>query len=111
LKKVYDICKNILTTNVATVIVSLITLAFLYLVKIQINERFKKKLPVPLPAELCVVAAGTAISFWLNLNAVNKVKVVGDLKPGFPTFSFPPMQIFTRIIGDSISIAIISFAM
>jgi MFS superfamily sulfate permease-like transporter len=107
---IYDICKNILTTNMPTVLVSIVTLIFLYLVKFQVNERFKKKLAAPLPAELVVVVVGTAVSYALNLEQ-SDVKVVGDLKPGFPKFTFPPLQIFFDVIWDSISIAIISFAM
>jgi hypothetical protein len=45
-------------TNPATVIISAVSIVFIYLVKYQINERFKNRNPikiVPVPVELIVV--------------------------------------------------------
>lgn len=46
--------KDISSTNVSTLIVGLVCVVFLYGVK-DINERFKKKLPIPIPGEIIVV--------------------------------------------------------
>ncbi|KAH3877096.1 hypothetical protein DPMN_000952 [Dreissena polymorpha] len=48
------IFSNIHKTNIATLIISIICVVALYLVKEQINQRFKKKLRVPVPIELIV---------------------------------------------------------
>jgi len=45
---------NIATTNVATLIIGLVCTVFLYIIK-DLNERFKKKLPIPIPGEIIVV--------------------------------------------------------
>ena len=41
--------------NWATVIISVISIVVIYCVKRYINEKFKKKLPAPIPIELIVV--------------------------------------------------------
>jgi hypothetical protein len=67
LKDFIEIGKKITTVNFAILIVSAITIVFLYLSKTQINDRFKDKLPVPIPIELIVVRvifARTRHSFY-----------------------------------------------
>jgi len=50
------IFENIAKTNLATLITSAICIIVIYLVKVQINQRFKAKLKIPLPIELVVVS-------------------------------------------------------
>lgn len=45
---------NITSTNIVTLIIGLVCTVFLYGVK-DFNERFKKKLPIPIPGEIIVV--------------------------------------------------------
>ena len=54
-KNIVEIFKKITTTNLAILIISIVTIGFLYLAKTQINDRFKDKLPAPVPIELIVV--------------------------------------------------------
>lgn len=46
---------NITTTNVAALVVGLICMVLLLSGK-EINDRFKKKLPIPIPMEIIVVS-------------------------------------------------------
>lgn len=48
------VLKHITSTNISTMIMGLVCVVFLYGVK-DINERFKKKLPIPIPGEIIVV--------------------------------------------------------
>ena len=50
------ILERISTTNFATLAVSCVAILTLYLVKTQINQRFKDKLKLPIPIELIVVS-------------------------------------------------------
>lgn len=50
------IIENLPNTNYVTVIISAICMVILYIVKVQINQRFKHKLKVPVPIELLVVS-------------------------------------------------------
>ena len=81
-KDFIDIFSNITTINWATVIISVISSAFLYVIKVFVNERYKTKLPVPLPVELVLVIAATGISYGVGFKEKWRVNVIGDLKPG-----------------------------
>ena len=50
------IFERIQETNLATLVLSLICIVILYIVKVQINQRFKHKLKVPIPIELFIVS-------------------------------------------------------
>ena len=55
LKNIIGIFAAITKINWATVIISVISIVVIYCVKKFINEKFKKKLPAPIPIELIVV--------------------------------------------------------
>ena len=74
--------KEITKINWATFIISLISIVFIYLIKVQVNHRFQKQLPAPLPVELMAVAFGTMISYFVKFNQEWNVEIVGDLKTG-----------------------------
>jgi hypothetical protein len=47
-----------------------------------VNERFKAKLPIPVPIELILVATGTILSHFLNFSDNYGVKTIGYLPLG-----------------------------
>ena len=47
-----------------------------------INERCKKKLPVPIPAELLVLIAATVFSYFLDLSEEYNVQTIGFIPKG-----------------------------
>jgi solute carrier family 26 (sodium-independent chloride/iodide transporter), member 4 len=55
LKNLIEIFKVISQTNWKTFCISVVAIILIYLIKVQINERFKHKLPVPIPVELLAV--------------------------------------------------------
>jgi MFS superfamily sulfate permease-like transporter len=54
-KDLIDIFSIIDHTNIATLVISIISMIFIYCVKHFINEKFKHKMPVPIPVDLIVV--------------------------------------------------------
>ncbi|KAL3878617.1 hypothetical protein ACJMK2_030951 [Sinanodonta woodiana] len=104
------IFQRIAQTNIPTLVISIVCMALLYIVKEQINQRFKKKLKVPIPIELFVVVIGTVISYVWNFNKRFKVQIVGDIPVGIPAPSYPSLNKVDLYITDLIIIAIISFA-
>lgn len=72
---------DITSTNVATVILGLVCLIVLYVIK-DLNERFKKKLPIPIPGEMFIVIVSTGISYGLSLSSHYNVDVVGNIPTG-----------------------------
>lgn len=72
---------DITSTNVATLILGLVCLIFLYVIK-DLNERFKKKLPIPIPGEIIIVIVSTGASYGLSLSSDYNVDVVGKIPTG-----------------------------
>lgn len=75
------VVSDITSTNVSTLILGLICIVFLYAIK-DVNERFKKKLPVPIPGEIIVVIVSTGVSFGMSLSSDYNVGVVGTIPTG-----------------------------
>ncbi len=57
LKELVHILKNIIKTNIVTLIISICSIIFLFIIKTFVNERFKNKLPMPIPIELILVTS------------------------------------------------------
>lgn len=72
---------DIASTNVTTLILGLVCLIFLYGIK-DLNERFKKKLPIPIPGEIIIVIVSTGASYGLSLSRDYSVDVVGKIPTG-----------------------------
>uniref|UniRef100_A0A8C3P2T1 Solute carrier family 26 member 3 n=1 Tax=Cyanoderma ruficeps TaxID=181631 RepID=A0A8C3P2T1_9PASS len=101
-----SIFSQITETNVADLVTSLVVLLIVFVVK-EMNDRYKEKLPAPIPIELFVV---TLISYFVNFEEKFGVAVVGKLEEGFQAPVAPDVGILQKCIGDGISIAIVGFA-
>lgn len=105
-----SVFKNLPKTNVATLIISIISILVLYFVKKCINDRYKKKMRIPVPVELLVVIVATLISNFANLHHHFNVKVVETVPIGVPAPKFPDLFLVTDYIGDAIIIIVIAYA-
>ena len=105
----YEIFKIIHETNITELIITIISLFLLNLIKEGINDRFKKKLPIPIPAELIVVILGILISHFALLPNNFDVRPVGDIPTGFPAPVVPSMHNASSYIVDGFLVALISF--
>ncbi|RMX43870.1 hypothetical protein pdam_00021076 [Pocillopora damicornis] len=101
--------KNIPSANVGAVITGLLCLFLLIGLK-EINVRFKDKLKVPIPAELLVVAVGTAISYGAAINANFGTPIIGEIPKGLPPLSVPSLSKISNIFSDAFVIAVVIFA-
>uniref|UniRef100_H3CHQ0 Solute carrier family 26 member 5 n=1 Tax=Tetraodon nigroviridis TaxID=99883 RepID=H3CHQ0_TETNG len=103
------VVSDIASTNVVTLIFGLVCLIFLYAIK-TLNERFKKKLPIPIPGEIIVVIVSTGVSYGLSLSSDYNVDVVGKIPTGLlpPTI---PEFVTPKLVTDSFAIAIVGFSM
>ncbi|XP_042367606.1 prestin [Plectropomus leopardus] len=101
---------DITSTNVSTLILGLVCLVFLYVIK-DLNERFKKKLPIPIPGEIIVVIVSTSVSYGLSLSEDYKVDVVGKIPTGLLPPSVPEFSLLPSLVTDSFAVAIVGFSM
>ncbi|XP_054480866.1 prestin [Anoplopoma fimbria] len=104
------VLSDITSTNVSTVILGLACIVFLYGVK-DLNERFKKKLPIPIPGEIIVVIVSTSVSYGMSLSEDYKVEVVGKIPSGLLPPSAPEFSLLPNLVTDSFAVAIVGFSM
>ncbi|NWS88124.1 S26A3 protein, partial [Toxostoma redivivum] len=104
-----SVFSQITNTNVADLVTSLIVLLIVFVVK-EMNDRYKEKLPTPIPIELLVTVLAALISYFVNFEEKFNVAVVGKLEEGFHTPVPPDISILQKCIGDGFSIAIVGFA-
>uniref|UniRef100_A0A914VC92 STAS domain-containing protein n=1 Tax=Plectus sambesii TaxID=2011161 RepID=A0A914VC92_9BILA len=108
--QVYAIVSALPNANVATAIVSLCAIIFLFVCKEYINPLVAKKSPFPVPAELIVVTVGTAASHFLRLNEQYDVPIVSFIPTGLPMPSVPRLELIPDVLGDAVGIAIVVVA-
>ena len=104
-----SVFSQITDTNIADLVTSLLVLLIVFVVK-EINERYKAKLPAPIPIELIVTVLAALISHFAKFEEKFKVAVVGKLEEGFQAPVAPDAGIIQNCVGDGISIAIVGFA-
>ncbi|XP_062374578.1 prestin isoform X3 [Sardina pilchardus] len=104
------VLQDISSTNLSTLLVGGVCMVFLYAVK-EANERFKKKLPVPIPGEIIVVMVSTGISYGMSLFQNYQVAVVGTIPTGLLPPALPDPTLFSKVATDSVAIAIVGFSM
>ncbi|TRY56757.1 hypothetical protein DNTS_018900 [Danionella cerebrum] len=100
---------NITNTNVVTLIIGLVCIVFLYIIK-DLNERFKKKLLIPIPGEIIVVIVSTGVSYGMLMSQNYGVEVVGKIPTGLLPPKIPDFSIFHNLFKDAIPIAVVGFS-
>uniref|UniRef100_A0A671KC76 Prestin-like n=1 Tax=Sinocyclocheilus anshuiensis TaxID=1608454 RepID=A0A671KC76_9TELE len=100
--------RNIASTNVVTLIIGLVCTVFLYFIK-DLNERFKKKLPIPIPGEIIVIVS-TGISYGMVMSENYGVEVVGKIPTGLLPPKIPDFSVFPSLFPDAFAIAVVGFS-
>ncbi|XP_036616958.1 chloride anion exchanger [Trichosurus vulpecula] len=96
-------------TNIADLVTSLVILIVVFIVK-ELNQRYKHKLPAPIPIELIMTIIAAGVSYGFDFKTRFNVAVVGEMESGFKAPTAPSMEIWQNYIGDAFSIAIVGFA-
>ncbi|XP_073724658.1 prestin [Misgurnus anguillicaudatus] len=109
LHSVDAVFRNIASTNIVTLVIGLVCTLFLYGVK-DLNERFKKKLPIPIPGEIIVVIVSTGISYGLAMHKHYGVDVVGKIPTGLLPPKVPDFSVLPNLFTDAIAIAVVGFS-
>uniref|UniRef100_A0AAR2K0P0 STAS domain-containing protein n=1 Tax=Pygocentrus nattereri TaxID=42514 RepID=A0AAR2K0P0_PYGNA len=76
----------------------------------ELNNRFSKKLPVPIPVELIVIVVGTLISFYTHLNETFEISVVGEIPSGLQPPTLPNTSYFSEVVVDAFALAVVGYA-
>ncbi|XP_023604161.1 prestin isoform X2 [Myotis yumanensis] len=103
------VLQNVKNLNVCSLGVGLMVFGLLLGGK-EFNERFKEKLPAPIPLEFFAVVMGTGISAGFSLHESYNVDVVGSLPLGLLPPANPDTSLFHLVYVDAIAIAIVGFS-
>ena len=106
---VFDIFKNIKFANVATVIISVISLGIVLAVKYGVNDRYASKLKVPVPIEAIVVVIGIMISHFAKLDSRFGVKILKHVPQGMPSLTLPSSQHMQSYALEAVLLGVICF--
>ena len=96
--------------NIADLVVTILSFAFLITIKEVINVKFRKRLPIPIPAEMILVVIGTVISYLVHLHEKWNVQIVGFIPKGIPVPVVPNLDRATSYVTDGIAAGVTSFA-
>ncbi|RDD46837.1 Prestin [Trichoplax sp. H2] len=109
-KTYYYLFANISQTNWISLVMGILCIISLLVMK-KLNEKYKNKLPFPIPAELLVVIAGTLASYLGKLgDKPHNIKIIGNIPTGLPPPSAPPFELMGTMFRDAITISVVSFA-
>ncbi|KAM8884771.1 chloride anion exchanger-like [Synchiropus picturatus] len=104
-----DIFKQITSTNICDLVMSIVIMLVVFVVK-ELNDRFKAKLPVPIPIEALVTIIATGISYGFNFKERFQVDIVGKMVQGYESPVAPNVQVFQETAMEAFPIAIVGFA-
>ncbi|XP_030634298.1 solute carrier family 26 member 6, like 1, partial [Chanos chanos] len=104
-----EVCAMLPETHLATLCVSAVSLLVLIVAK-ELNNRFRHKLPLPVPVELITIVVATLVSYYANLNSTYEVSVVGEIPSGLSPPGLPDVSIFEKVIVDAFALAIVGYA-
>uniref|UniRef100_A0AAR2JV57 STAS domain-containing protein n=1 Tax=Pygocentrus nattereri TaxID=42514 RepID=A0AAR2JV57_PYGNA len=104
-----DMCALLPSTHLPTLLASVVSIIVLITAK-ELNNRFSKKLPVPIPVELIVIVVGTLISFYTHLNETFEISVVGEIPSGLQPPTLPNTSYFSEVVVDAFALAVVGYA-
>ncbi|XP_076861087.1 chloride anion exchanger-like [Brachyhypopomus gauderio] len=100
---------QITSTNLHDLVTSVIVMVVVLTVK-ELNERFKSKLPVPIPIEVIMTIIACGVSYAFSFNEYYGVDIVGRIPDQFEAPMAPNPQIFQETALEAFPMAIVGFA-
>ncbi|TSK13248.1 Pendrin [Bagarius yarrelli] len=100
---------QITSTNIHDLVTAIVVMVVVFIVK-ELNERYKKKLPVPIPIEVIMTIIACGVSYAFNFRDNHGVDVVGRIPDGFEPPLAPNVQIFQETAVDAFPMSIVGFA-
>ncbi|KAL6433709.1 hypothetical protein ACFW04_005758 [Cataglyphis niger] len=106
---IVDIFREIENTNMAAVIVSIVSIIILIFNNEFLKPRMNKICSIPIPIELIVVVSGTLISRYCDLPKIYNIEIVGHIPTGLPKPEVPSLEVLPLVAIDSIAITMVSY--
>uniref|UniRef100_A0AAQ5YLI4 STAS domain-containing protein n=1 Tax=Amphiprion ocellaris TaxID=80972 RepID=A0AAQ5YLI4_AMPOC len=108
------IFNKITSTNVCDVVIALVIMVVVFIVK-ELNDRYKSKLPVPIPIEVIMTVIACGVSYAFDFRARYGINTAHTSLTGFYHFRYetpmaPNLHIIQLTAGDAVPMAIVGFA-
>ncbi|XP_038150162.1 chloride anion exchanger-like isoform X2 [Cyprinodon tularosa] len=103
------IFNQITSSNVCDVVISLVIMVMVFIVK-ELNDRFKSKLPVPIPIEVIMTVIACGVSYAFDFKTRYGIEVVGQIPKGYEPPVAPNLHIFQETAVEAFPMAIVGFA-
>ncbi|KAM7377887.1 hypothetical protein PAMA_013007 [Pampus argenteus] len=103
------IFSKITSTNICDVVISLVVMVGVFIVK-ELNDRFKSKLPVPIPIEVIMTVIACGVSYAFDFKTKYGIDVVGHIPKGYEPPLAPNLHIFQETAVEAFPMAIVGFA-
>ncbi|XP_028811109.1 chloride anion exchanger-like [Denticeps clupeoides] len=100
---------QITDTNICDLVTALVVMVVVFVVK-ELNDRFKSKLPVPIPVEVIMTIIACGVSYAFNFKDKYGVDIVGKIPTGYESPMAPNLDIIQRTAVEAFPIAIVGFA-
>ncbi|XP_067383725.1 solute carrier family 26 member 10 isoform X2 [Channa argus] len=108
-KTLATVMENLPHTNLAELLISLVCLAVLVPVK-EVNMRYRQRLRTPIPVEILTVIVATGVAYASSLDSKYNIEIVGHIPAGFPSPRMPALHTFPDIVGDTVAITFVGYA-
>ncbi|XP_076460875.1 prestin-like [Babylonia areolata] len=105
----YSILANIHHSNPASIIASFVCILLIYLVKRFVNEKYKKKMRVPIPIELIVMILATLLTYFCDLYGKFGISIIKEVPTGVPTPRIPDFYNGVDYLMDGLVIITVAF--
>ncbi|XP_034019651.1 chloride anion exchanger-like [Thalassophryne amazonica] len=96
-------------TNPCDVVIALVIMVVVFIVK-ELNDRYKSKLPVPIPIEVIMTVITCGVSYAFDFKTTYGIEVVGHIPKGYESPMPPNLHIFQEMAVEAFPMAIVGFA-
>lgn len=98
------------STNLAELLISFLTLTFMATYNHWLKSKVEKVLHFPFPIELCIIVVTTVTSYFGRFSDTFSVRILNHIPTGLPPPRIPPLAFLSHVIVDSLTIAVVSYA-
>uniref|UniRef100_A0A8D3C9D6 STAS domain-containing protein n=1 Tax=Scophthalmus maximus TaxID=52904 RepID=A0A8D3C9D6_SCOMX len=100
---------QITLTNICDLVMSIVIMVIVFIVK-ELNDRYKAKLPVPVPIEAIMTIIACGVSYGFNFEKRYDVDIVGKMVSGYESPIAPSVEVFRESAVEAFPVAIVGFA-
>ncbi|KAM6962055.1 chloride anion exchanger-like [Tautogolabrus adspersus] len=100
---------KISSTNACDVVIALVIMVAVFIVK-ELNDRYKSKLPVPIPIEVIMTVIACGVSYAFDFRKRFGIDVVGHIPKGYEPPIAPNLHVFQESAVEAFPMAIVGFA-